>query len=75
MHSEVSTPEENNPRIEELPQNVVDGIEAGLKSRACLFEERVWKMMREEFGDLRLRETVGSLEYLKADIIHYSYEP
>jgi hypothetical protein len=64
---------ENNPTIDELPPNVIDGIEEGLKSRACLFEERVWWIMRNEFGDLRLRETVGSLAYLQADIIKCSY--
>jgi hypothetical protein len=64
-----------NTTIDELPANVIDGIEAGLKSRASQFEDRVWQIMREEFGDLRLRETVGSLEYLKTDIIRVSYGP
>lgn len=64
-----------NTAIEDLPDNVIDGIENGLQSRSSLFEERIWQIMREEFGDLRLRETVASLEYLKFDIIKSSYGP
>lgn len=62
-----------NTKIEELPENVIDAIGAGIESRSAQFEERIWQIMKEEFGDLRLRETVASLEYLKHDIIKSSY--
>lgn len=65
--------DQSNTAIEDLPENVIDGLDAGIQSRCSQFEDRVWWIMKNEFGDLRLRETVASLEYLKHDIIKCSY--